>query len=97
MPFKGKETRIMKLRLTAVAMALSVLVIGPVYADGTGGCEYGSKWRSTSVEPQEESEASKKLASLKMPITEQETATQAAAPEKTQESAPQAAEKTTTQ
>jgi hypothetical protein len=95
--FKGKETGIMKLRLTAVAMAVSALVIGPVYADGAGGCDYSGKWRSTSVEPQEQSEASKKLASLKMPIAGQETTAQAAAPEKAQESAPQAAEKTTTQ
>ena len=87
----------MKLRLTAFAMALSVLVIGPVYAGGAGGCEFGSKWRYTSVEPQEESEATKKLASLNMPITEEEKADQASAPEKAQESTPQAAEKTTTQ
>ena len=87
----------MTFRLTAVAMALSVLVIGPVYAEGSGGCQYGSKYRYTSVEPQEESEATKKLASLNMPITEEETATQATSSEKAQESAPTAAEKTTTQ
>jgi hypothetical protein len=86
----------MKFRLTAVAMALSVFVIGPVYADGSGGCEYGSKWRYTSVEPQEESEASKKLASLNIPITEEETAGQATPSERIGESAPQAAEESTT-
>lgn len=86
----------MKLRLSAVAMAVSVLVIGPVYADGAGGCDFSSKWRYTSVEPQEESEASKKLAALNMPTTEQETTGQAASPEKAGEGAPQAAEASTT-
>ena len=86
----------MKLRLTAVAMTVSVLAVGPVFAGGAGGCEYGSKWRYTSVEPQEDSEATKKLASLNMPITEEETASQAGTPEKATESAPQAAEESTT-
>ena len=58
----------MKLRLTVAAMALSVLVIGPVYAGGAdGSCAYGSKYQQTSVEPQEQSEAAKKLASLNVP------------------------------
>ncbi len=65
----------MKLRLTIIAMALSVLAISPVYAGGAdGSCAYGSKYQQTSVEPQEQSEASKKLASLNLPLTEQETA-----------------------
>ena len=60
----------MKLRLTVAAMALSVLVIGPVYAGGAdGGCAYGSKYQQTSVEPQEQSEAAKKLASLNVPAS----------------------------
>ena len=87
----------MKFRLTAVAMALSVLVIGPVYADGAGGCEFGSKWRYTSVEPQEESEATKKLASLSVSIDEEQTSDQATASEKSQESTSKAAETQTTQ
>lgn len=79
----------MKLRLTVAAMALSVLVIGPVYAGGAdGGCAYGSKYQQTSVEPQEQSEAAKKLASLNVP---------ASAPEKKDASTPPAAEKTTAQ
>ena len=64
----------MKFRLTIIAAALSALAIGPVYAGGAGGCDYGSKYRSTSVEPKEQSEASKKLASLSAPIKEQEKA-----------------------
>lgn len=80
----------MKFRLTIVAMALSVLVIGPVYAGGAGGCDYGGRYQSTSVEPQEQSEAAKKLASLSAPVSDQETAGKADA------STPQDAEKTTT-
>lgn len=66
----------MKCRLTLMAMALSVLAVSPVYAGGVdgGGCAYGSKYQQTSVEPQEQSEAAKKLASLNMPASEQETA-----------------------
>ena len=87
----------MKFRLTAIALALSALVVGPVYAGGAGGCEYGSKWRYTSVEPQEESEATKKLASLSMSIDEEQTADQATTPEQPQESTSKAAETETTQ
>jgi len=85
----------MTLRLTAVAMALSVLAAGPVYAGGAGGgCAYGSTYRSTSVEPQEQSEAAGKLASLSVPASEQLTAAQAAAnaPEKADSSTSPAAE-----
>ena len=65
----------MKLRLTLVAMVLSVLAVSPVYAgDADGGCAYGSKYQQTSVEPQEQSEAAKKLASLSMPAATQEEA-----------------------
>ena len=65
----------MKLRPTIIAMALSVLAVSPVYAGGAdGSCAYGSKYQQTSVEPQEQSEASKKLASLNLPLTEQQTA-----------------------
>ncbi len=90
----------MKLRLTAVAMALSVLAVGPVYAAGAdGSCSYGSKYRYTSVEPLEQSEAASKLASLSVPITEQETAARSAAgaPDKADASSSPAAEKTTAQ
>lgn len=63
----------MKIRLTLVAMALSVLAAGPVFAGGAvGGCDYSGN-RYTAAEPQEQSEAAKKLASLSAPITEQET------------------------
>ncbi len=85
----------MKLRLTAVAMALSVLAAGPVYAGGAdGSCSYGSKYRNTFVEPQEQSQAARKLASLSVPATEQETAGQAAAnaPKKADASTSPAAE-----
>jgi len=80
----------MKCRLTLMAMALSVLAVSPVYAGGAdgGGCAYGSKYQQTSVEPQEQSEAAKKLASLNMPASEQEKA--GATP-------PSAAEKTSAQ
>ena len=79
----------MKLRLTVAAMALSVLVIGPVYAEGAdGSCAYGSRYQQTSVEPQEQSEAAKKLASLNVTVS---------APEKKYTSTPPAAEKTTAQ
>jgi len=65
----------MKLRLTIIATALSVLAISPVYAGGAdGSCAYGSKYQQTSVEPQEQSEASKKLASLNLPLAEQQSA-----------------------
>lgn len=64
----------MKFRLTIVAMALSVLAVGPVYAGGAGGCDYSGRYQSTSVEPQESSEAAKKLASLSVPVSGQETA-----------------------
>lgn len=66
----------MKFRLTVIATALSVLAIGPAFAGGAGGCDYGSSYKYTSAEPQEPSEASKKLASLSLPATEQETASQ---------------------
>ena len=79
----------MKLRLTLIAMALSVLAISPVYADGAGGgCAYGSKYQQTSIEPQEQSEASKKLASLNLP---------AAGQEKADATPPSASEQTTAQ
>ena len=91
----------MKLRLTAVAMALSVLVVGPVYAGGAGGdCNYGGQYQQTSIEPLEQSDAAKKLASLSEPATDQEVASQAAAvsaPNKADASTSQAAAKTTTQ
>ncbi len=65
----------MKCRLTLIAMALSAVAVSPVYAGGAdGGCAYGSKYQQTSVEPQEQSEAAKKLASLNMPASEQEKA-----------------------
>ena len=83
----------MKVRLTILATALTVLAIGPVYAGGAGGCSYGSKYKYTSVEPQEQSEASKKLASLSVPATEQEAAAEAA-PEKAQATPAQTAETT---
>ncbi len=89
----------MKFRLTVIAAALAALAIGPVYAGGSGGCNYGSKWRSTSVEPQEQSEASKKLASLSMPIAEQDTTSPASASgsKKDQASTSQTAETTSAQ
>lgn len=80
----------MKFRLTILATALTVLAIGPVYAGGAGGCDYGSKYKYTSAEPQEQSEASKKLASLNVPATDQE-----AAPQKAQADTAQPAETTT--
>lgn len=65
----------MKCRLTLIAMFFSVLAVSPVYAGGAdGGCAYGSKYQQTSVEPQEQSEAAKKLASLSMPASSQEKA-----------------------
>ena len=76
----------MKCRLTLIAMALSAVAVSPVYAGGAdGSCAYGSKYQQTSVEPQEQSEAAKKLASLNMPVSEQEKtgATPPSAPEKT--------------
>ena len=86
----------MKLRLTAVTMALLVLVVGPVYAGGAGGdCHYGSQYQQTSVEPQEQSEAAKKLASLSEPATDQEVA--ASTSETADTSSSQSTEKTTTQ
>ena len=79
----------MKCRLTLIAMALSAVAVSPVYAGGAdGGCAYGSKYQQTSVEPQEQSEAAKKLASLNMPASEQE---------KTAATPPAAGEKTTAQ
>ena len=84
----------MNFRLTIAATALTVLASGPVFAGGAGGCDYGSKWKYTSVEPQEESEATKKLASLSAPATDQEAAAQAA-PEKAQAGPGQTAEQTT--
>ena len=90
----------MKLRLTAVAMAISVLAVGPVYAGGAdGGCDYGSTSRYTSAEPQEQSEIAKKLASLNVPIGEQQTAGKAtvSSPEKTHASPSPGAEKATAQ
>jgi len=87
----------MKFRLTIVAMALSVLAMGPVYAGGAGGCNYGGGYQSTSVEPQEQSEAAKKLASLATPASDQETAAQmpASASGQADTSSSQDAEKTT--
>ncbi len=86
----------MKFRLTVVAMALSVFAVGPVFAGGAaGGCDYGSKYRYTAAEPEAQSEAAKKLASLSVPIGEQETA--ASAPEQSDASTSQAAKKTTAQ
>ena len=85
----------MNFRLTAVAMALSVLAIGPVSAGGAGGegdCNFGGQYQQTSVEPQELSEAAKKLASLSEPASDQEVAAQ-----KADASTAQAAKKTTTQ
>ena len=90
----------MKLRFTAAAMALSILVIGPVYAGGAdGSCAFGSKYRYTSVEPQEQSEVVRKLASLSAPATEQDTAASAAtsAPKKADASTSPDAKKKTTQ
>ncbi len=86
----------MKHRLTVVAMALSVFAVSPVFAGGTAsGCDYGSKYRSTAAEPQEQSEAAKRLASLSAPIGEQEMV--ASAPEKSQASTSQEAVKATAQ
>lgn len=84
----------MKTRLTILATALTLLASGAVFAGGADGCNYGSKWKSTSVEPQEQSEASKKLASLSTPSTDQEAAAKAA-PEKATADGAQTAEKTT--
>ncbi|MDX2315847.1 MAG: hypothetical protein QNL90_17400 [Gammaproteobacteria bacterium] len=65
----------MTFRPALIAMFLSVLAVSPVYAGGAdGGCAYGSKYQQTSVEPQEQSEAAKKLASLSMPAATQEEA-----------------------
>lgn len=84
----------MKLRLTVVATALSVLTVSPVYAGGAdGGCDYASKFKYTSAEPQEPSEAAKKLASLSLPAAGQETTADTAA----SAGATQDAEKTTSQ
>jgi hypothetical protein len=69
----------MKFRLTIVAMALSVLAVAPVYAGGAGDCDYGGRYQSTSAEPQEQTEAAKKLASLSAPASSQETAAKAGA------------------
>jgi hypothetical protein len=85
----------MKFRLTILATALTVLAIGPAYAGGAGGCDYGSKYKYTSAEPQEQSEASRKLASLNVPATDQEAAVQAA-PEKPQADTTPTAETPTT-
>jgi hypothetical protein len=86
----------MKLRLTVVAMALSVFAVGPVFAGGAaGGCDYGSKYRYTAAEPEAQSEAAKKLASLSVPISDQEMV--ASAPEQSQASTSQAAKKKTAQ
>ena len=64
----------MKLRLAVVASALSVLTVSPVLAGGAdGGCAYGSAYKYTAVEPQEQSEAAGKLASLSLPATGQES------------------------
>jgi len=63
----------MNFRITLLAAALSALAIGPVYAGGAGGCDYsGGKYQSTSVQPQEQSQAAKKLASLSMPAGSQD-------------------------
>ena len=65
----------MKCRLTLIAMALSAVAVSPVYAGGAdGGCAYGGKYQQTSIEPQEQSEAAKKLASLNLPADQQERA-----------------------
>ena len=86
----------MKLRLTVVAIALSVFAVGPVFAGGAaGGCDYGSKYRYTAAEPEAQSEAAKKLASLSVPISDQEMV--ASAPEQSQASTSQAAKKKTAQ
>jgi hypothetical protein len=70
----------MKLRLTVVAAALSVLTVSPVFAGGAdGGCAYGSGYKYTSVEPQEQSEAAGKLASLSVPAGEQDKVASTAA------------------
>ena len=89
----------MNFRLTAVAMTLSVLAVGPVYAGGAGNCNFGGQYQQTSVEPQELSEAAQKLASLSEPASDQEVAAQAAASlsKKADASTAQAAEQTTTQ
>jgi hypothetical protein len=85
----------MKLRLTVVAAALSVLTVSPVFADGAdGACAYGSKFKYTAVEPQDQSEAAKKLASLTLPVTGTEVASTSG---KAGTSASKDAEKTTTQ
>lgn len=86
----------MNSRLTILATALAVLAIGPAYAGGAGGCDYGSTYKYTSVEPMEQSEASKKLASLSVPATDQEAAAEAV-PEKPQAGTTQPADSTTTQ
>ena len=83
----------MKLRYTVVATALSVLVVSPVFAGGSDGCDYGSRYKSTSAEPQEPSEAAKKLASLNMPATGEESTVGTAG----SAAAPQSAEPTTSQ
>ena len=83
----------MKLRLTVVATALSVLAVSPVFAGGADGCDYGTRFKSTSAEPQEPSEAAKKLASLNLPATGEESMVGAAGGA----GAPQSAEPTTSQ
>jgi hypothetical protein len=91
-----QEARTMKLRHTVVAMALSVFAVGPVFAGGAAsGCDYGSKYRYTAAEPEAQSEAAKKLASLSATIGEQEMV--ASTPEKSDAGTSQAAKKTTAQ
>lgn len=78
----------MKLRLTVISIALSVLAASPVFA-----CDYVDKYKSTSAEPLEQSEAAKKLASLNLPASGQESTVSTAAGA----GALQSAEKTSSQ
>jgi hypothetical protein len=68
-----KETQAMKLRFTVVATVLSALAVSPLLAGSANACDYGKQWKSTSAEPGAPSEAAKKLASLNLPATGQES------------------------
>ena len=83
----------MKLRLTVVATALSVLAVSPLLAGSAHACDYGKQYKYTAVDPQDQSEAAKKLASLNLPATGQESTVGAAG----SAGAPQSAAPTTSQ
>ena len=64
----------MTYRLTVITAALCALAVSPVFADGAG-CDYSTKYRYTSAEPQEPTAAEDKLASLTAPAGETTTQT----------------------